>query len=430
MSFDASEAGTSREVWAEDPRLRDLTPLRMDSIEEVLVVGAHPDDETLGAGGLIHRCFKAGVPIRVVCVTDGKASHPFSEEVVEKRKEELLDALEVLAPGTPAQFLGFPDGQAREYREEISSALSEIVKGVGDQVLIVAPWQGDGHRDHRVVGEIVQEIAQGRRVLEYPIWMWHWAAPDHADVPWGQMVSLAVNGSIKEEAIRSFESQTSRSGQVLREDFLRHFFNDQEVFIAERQSLPSIYFEAVYEKSDDPWRFRTRWYEQRKRDLTLAILPHSVYERGLEIGCAIGMLTEPLASRCNNLIAVDISARAVAHAQQRAGGLADIRVADALVEFPEGEFDLIVLSEVCYYWGPQQLRAALNEVRDHLATGGVLLACHWRHPVADYPQGGDDVHEMIQTQGWSRTARHVEKDFLLEVFSDDARSVAEREGLV
>lgn len=195
-------------------------------------------------------------------------------------------------------------------------------------------------------------------------------------------------------------------------------------------ALGQDYFDAVYESSDDPWSFRTRWYEQRKRDLTVGSLPDRRYHRGLEIGCSIGMLTEMLAPRCTDLIAVDISERAVAQARARAGSRVDIRVLDVLVDFPEGEFDLIVLSEVGYYWGDAGLRAALRRVRSHLTHGGVLVACHWRHPVDDYPMSGDEVHAAIATQGWTRLVGHLEQDFVLEVFSDDARSVAEREGLV
>ena len=57
------------------------------------------------------------------------------------------------------------------------------------------------------------------------------------------------------------------------------------------------------------------------------------------------------------------------------------------------------------------------------------LACHWRHPVADYPLTGDEVHGALRERALTLTVEHIERDFVLGVYRADARSVAERTGL-
>ncbi|MDQ1556320.1 MAG: hypothetical protein QOI02_1322, partial [Actinomycetota bacterium] len=182
-----------------------------------------------------------------------------------------------------------------------------------------------------------------------------------------------------------------------------------------------------------PWRLATRWYEERKRAITIAALPERRFDRGLEVGCSIGTLTAELAPRCGALVAIDISEAAVEAARERTApaGNVDVRIGNAARGLPEGEFDLIVLSEVGYYLGRETLEILAEGLRSHLATHGTVVACHWRHTVEDYPLSGDEVHEVLNDRlGLERTVSHIEADFILEVFSGDGRSVAEREGFI
>ena len=198
-------------------------------------------------------------------------------------------------------------------------------------------------------------------------------------------------------------------------------------------TLPGGYFDALYARHDDPWGFETRWYERRKRAITLASLPEERYATVLEIGCSIGVLTEQLATRSDALLANDVSAAALAQATTR---LADqphvtFELADAAAPLPDGSFDLIVLSEVGYYFSPDAIGSLVEQIAQRVSDGGTVLACHWRHPVGDYPLSGDDVHLALnEGLGLERIVRHGERDFVLDVFTADGRSVAERTGLV
>ncbi|KEP75030.1 SAM-dependent methyltransferase, partial [Microbacterium sp. SUBG005] len=110
----------------------------------------------------------------------------------------------------------------------------------------------------------------------------------------------------------------------------------------------------------------------------------------------------------------------------------ELRRATLPAEWPEGEFDLVVLSEVAYYWAGGDLDRGLAAAVSSLAADGCLVACHWRHPVAEYPRDGDEVHAAIGARtDLVRLVRHEEEDFLLEVFGrPGARSVAGDAGLI
>lgn len=161
------------------------------------------------------------------------------------------------------------------------------------------------------------------------------------------------------------------------------------------RSLAPAYFDQVYAARSDPWDFATSPYEQAKYADTLANLPKAHYERGFEIGCSIGVLTRQLAARCHSLLSVDVSAAALEQARQRCAGITGIAIERMQVpeEAPAGTFDLIVVSEVGYYWSPADLCRSMDLLAGLQETGGNLVLVHWTPAVHDYPQTGDQVHE-------------------------------------
>jgi SAM-dependent methyltransferase len=200
-------------------------------------------------------------------------------------------------------------------------------------------------------------------------------------------------------------------------------------------TLPGNYFDAMYEAASDPWGFQDRWYEQRKYAISLAQLPERRYRNAFEPGCSIGVLTAMLAGRCDRLLSCDVAAVAVRAAARRTRDLPQVRVERRQLprQWPAGRFDLIVFSEILYYFGDDDLDQVIQHAVRALQPGGTLLAVHWRHPVADYPRSGDDVHQALAGRpGLARLVRHEEPDFLAEVYiRTDATpvSVAQATGL-
>ncbi len=164
-----------------------------------------------------------------------------------------------------------------------------------------------------------------------------------------------------------------------------------------RDSLPTRYFEDVYGANADPWQFATSPYEAAKYDATMAALPRDRYARAFEIGCSIGVLTARLAPRCDRLLAVDVVPSVLAEARARCANFPWVEVAEMSVpaSFPDERFDLILLSEVGYYWSPPDLEKARAKIINALLPGGQLILVHWTPVVADYPLTGDEVHNRF-----------------------------------
>jgi predicted TPR repeat methyltransferase len=183
------------------------------------------------------------------------------------------------------------------------------------------------------------------------------------------------------------------------------------------------YFEELYASSEDPWNFETSDYEREKYERTLGVLGDRRFRRALEAGASIGVFTVMLAGRCDELLAVDVSEKAVAAARERLGGLDHVRVERRTLpeEMPEGPFDLILASEVLYYFPREQMLAMLDGFEDVLAPGGALLAVHWRRETRTYPLQGDEVHELLAAHtGLSLTESLAEPDYRLDLFEDSA----------
>src|SRR5580692_5244417 len=111
------------------------------------------------------------------------------------------------------------------------------------------------------------------------------------------------------------------------------------------------YFDALYTADPDPWKFAASPYERDKYTLTLDAMPKPRYRSALEVGCSIGVLTRSLASRCHTLIAIDAAQTPLLEARRRCADLPGVRFEHMFVpdQWPNGAFELILLSEVIYY---------------------------------------------------------------------------------
>lgn len=178
-------------------------------------------------------------------------------------------------------------------------------------------------------------------------------------------------------------------------------------------SLTPDYFDTLYREDADPWKFETSGYEAEKYAATLAALPNDRYHSALEIGGSIGVLTTMLAQRCESLLSIDVSEIAQQKAIERCQSLSNVRFQLLQVPqaYPDGQFDLTVLSEVGYYWCWEDLHKAQRLMIEHLKPGGQLLLVHWT-PYEDYydnPLSGDQVHEAFLALPSSQL-RHLKGD--------------------
>jgi SAM-dependent methyltransferase len=197
--------------------------------------------------------------------------------------------------------------------------------------------------------------------------------------------------------------------------------------------MPDSFFDDMYGQAADPWQLERRWYEQRKYAITTALLPFSRYRRAFEPGCSVGVLTEQLAGRCDHVTSTDVSVAALdaTHRRLTARGVRQqVSLLRASIDhpWPAGHFDLVVLSEVCYYLQPETLRAVLDREVPRLAPGATVIAAHWRHDVDEYPMNGDRANDIIgATAGLYHTGGYRDPDVVIEVFDNDfGTSVATR----
>ena len=125
-----------------------------------------------------------------------------------------------------------------------------------------------------------------------------------------------------------------------------------------------------------------------------------------------------LAERCESFLAVDASSAALAHASRRLAHLPSAQTRHLTVpqDWPEGAFDLIVVSEVGYYLSPGELAALFERIEATLLPGGTLALCHWRHPIDGWELDGDTVHAAARRQlRWAGAGLYRERDFVLEI---------------
>ena len=157
------------------------------------------------------------------------------------------------------------------------------------------------------------------------------------------------------------------------------------------------FFEAKYRENNDPWAFASNAYEQTRYFEILRALDSRRYGRAFEPGCSIGVLTARLASICEHVDAIDISSTAVRQARHHCAHLSNvcIRCGSLPKDAPPGTFDLVVLSEIGYYFDRQDLFKVGSHIVERLKPSGVLLAVHWLGHSEDHLMDGDSVHEIL-----------------------------------
>jgi SAM-dependent methyltransferase len=188
----------------------------------------------------------------------------------------------------------------------------------------------------------------------------------------------------------------------------------------------------LYAASEDPWHTRSGWYQQRKRQLLLACLTEPRYAETFEPGCGDGTLTQALATRSDRVLAVDNARELIGLTRQRTEHLSNVSVerAELPQEWPHHRtFDLIVLHEIGLTFDPAHWADLAASVRDSLAPDGTVLACHWKH-AGGTQLAAETLHGLLHSiLGMPRYSKVSDADFILDVWTNRSRTLAEREGI-
>lgn len=224
--------------------VRGLPTLDLSVCPALVVVAPHPDDETLGFGATASLLQSRGVEVTVVSVSDGGGSVPGLSRVERQwlereRRDELRVATTILGLREPIA-LGLADGELSEHENELATLLADVVAAGPAGTWCAATWRGDGHPDHEAVGRSAAAAVAGTdaTLLEFPVWMWHWAKPADEAVPWQRMSAAPRDEAAaarKQRAADAFASQVTpyRAGAevVLPPFVLRRLFALGEMVI-------------------------------------------------------------------------------------------------------------------------------------------------------------------------------------------------------
>lgn len=438
--FDHRAPGTPETAWVAAEGWSEAAEVRLpERCEHLLVLAAHPDDDVLGAAGAIALAADSGRRVSVLIATDGEASHPDSPShppaaLAAVRNREAREALALLAPSARVVQLGLPDSALRHHHDALVEALVDLIGRDGARTLLLGPWEADGHTDHEAAGRAARVAAwrTDAEVWAFPIWWWAWASPRDvttSGAAWADLRRLPLPDAVrrrKADALARHVSQVRPLSDapgdeaLLGPSFLQHFARPWETFVPV-EADPRSPFEPLHREEPDPWQVRSSWYEARKRAVTLGALPRERYRRGVEVGASVGALAQDLADRCDALVALEESAAAATAAEESTRDLAHVRVQRCRVpeEWVEGHVDLVVVSELGYFLSPAALDGLAERIVASVEPGGDLLACHWRHDIRGWPLDAEALHARFAALGWRRLVRHVEDDFLLEVWRRD-----------
>jgi LmbE family N-acetylglucosaminyl deacetylase len=233
-------------------------PLRPASYAATLgptvVIAPHPDDESLGCGGLLALLREADVPVWCVLVSDGSMSHPNSVKFPAAARQALretelrLALTELGVDSHQLHLLRLPDGSVPTPETPAGAAAVQQLHALLGQIApqtILCPWRRDPHPDHRATSALVRAalamLPHSPRLLEYLVWAWERAAPEDLPQP-GEVTGwrLDVGSALrqKQRAIAAHRSQLAPgiidddpTGFLLSVDMLGHFAQPFEAYL-------------------------------------------------------------------------------------------------------------------------------------------------------------------------------------------------------
>lgn len=236
--FSTERPGADEGSWGDWSR---TLPTWTPPTGPLLVVAPHPDDETLGAGGLISTCVRQSADITLLSLSDGEAACPEVANLGELRQSELSAALRCLGLSSPNIIrMRIPDGQLHEHENAIREAIRALLRR---SMIVVAPFEFDGHADHDAAGRAAWQAVHERssmhrtpsvHLIRYPIWAWHQGSPMLRAARAAARFPLNEQSrSAKQHATDCFRSQLrERAGGAIVPPHVRKYFSrGYEVFV-------------------------------------------------------------------------------------------------------------------------------------------------------------------------------------------------------
>jgi LmbE family N-acetylglucosaminyl deacetylase len=433
--FTHRESGTDEPTWLLDSRWDNVPQLSLDAIvrsyPHVVLVAPHPDDETLALGGTLADLAETAKSVTVVIATHGGSGVGSTV-----RRAEAEHALTALGAHITTMWWDLPDGSLQD---EIDVMVERLGGFVTAQTLLLAPVECDGHCDHEAVAVSAETVARerGAALLEYPVWLWHWATPD--DLDWARVRTIAPSLralTAKSAAIACYTSQLAapdghavvgpallaRARRVIetvltpRPRDLAARVNAHTATVRSRAHIAAPFDAMLPDGVTDPWRLDASEYEKRRLALTLACLGRPHYQSVLEIGCATGQLSVRLRERAERVIGMDASDVALRVARARTDAV-DWLLGAAPADIPVADFDLIVLSEIAYFLTGPELLATLRAVRRQLRPRGEILIANWSAATQNIPLDGPTVHDQAAAVlDLPLRARYQDADLVIQVW--------------
>lgn len=174
--------------------------------DTVLVIAPHPDDETLGCGGIIAQMLQNDITVTVLIMTDGDGGGRMPN--IKKIRMHEFECAKTILGFTKDFRLAFPDGSLALYEDEVCEKISEILKK-NSFSLIFVPYLLDYNSDHQAVNRV---LAKSLIQVDYPlvkIAMYEiWTPITYPNC----LINVSLQYEIKKEALCCYRSQESYYG--------------------------------------------------------------------------------------------------------------------------------------------------------------------------------------------------------------------------